>query len=192
MGIPVGNTVALAGDPGSGKTTFLLSYFHHGECRYHGERRQLCAGPQPGKGSITDINTLEDHLKKSAETARTDFDRLIIPVGFQDGHEGEKKSKENSKPGTLRCFISLESSFERIVANHKWMRDAAKDNPNSEDIHIFVDATSFLSGRLEDRLRYPRLSQNERQADNPDNGWKSYSFSIGGYESQAELYALFW
>ena len=34
MGIPVGNTVALVGDPGTGKTTFLLLFFRQAHLEY--------------------------------------------------------------------------------------------------------------------------------------------------------------
>ncbi|MCI5046983.1 MAG: hypothetical protein MRY59_05740 [Aquisalinus sp.] len=178
MGIPTGNTVALAGDPGTGKTTFLLTLFRHAI----------------SKGSHVEIDT--DHTTGQARRALGAFNQIVRPGAVALGH-----NKENAPRGpTLRCFVSLESSFERICTNHSTFMSFEQkpqiDTPHRDDVLVFIDATSFLSGRLEDKLRYPRLGEHQANHDDKDTmgvAWKPYDFTIGGYETgRNENIQLYW
>ncbi|MBF0347110.1 MAG: hypothetical protein HQL81_05530 [Magnetococcales bacterium] len=139
-GLPQGATVALVGDPGTGKTTFLLEYYKRA-CVRNGRIRFTNGHP----------------LKKL------------------DGLLRHGNSNDQNFSGALRCFISLESSFSRLVATHGHFFNQADVKPH--DRYIFIDATSFLSGRVEDELRYPRLSS---QVDRSHNivGHTLFHFSM--------------
>lgn len=188
MGIPRGNTVALAGDPGTGKTTFLLSLFRYGHYR---QDAGICMAKE-----TTDVSGSALVGKQKPEVVRTlaSLDGMMLQHGSGEG----RPPKSN---GTLHCFVSLESSFGRICENNSNLMDFSeaetkegdgKKEGEKRDYYVFIDATSFLSGRLEDRLRYPRL-------DDPlDQGallkhWKPFNLSLGGFEaSHNDFFGLYW
>ncbi|HIJ84329.1 MAG: hypothetical protein HW380_2090 [Magnetococcales bacterium] len=144
-GLPQGATVALVGDPGTGKTTFLLEYYRRASV---------------GKGCVGFEN--EHPLNK--------LDGLLRRPESKDGEE---------KPdGVLRCFISLESSFSRMLATHGAFFE--KENIENKNAFVFIDATSFLSGRVEDELRYPHLQNRAGNHNNSRNnsGYTQFNFSM--------------
>ncbi|MEO5338281.1 MAG: hypothetical protein H7841_15520 [Magnetospirillum sp. WYHS-4] len=185
MGIPRGNTVALAGDPGTGKTTFLLSLFRYGHFR---PGNGICVGKS--KDDAASSKLLADQRPEEERTLAA-IDRMVLQ------HSSSTRTEERKPKGTVRCFVSLESSFRRICENNSTLMDFREINAGSpenppQDYYVFIDATSFLSGRLEDRLRYPRLheSGDEKAAPEP---WEQYNLSLGGFEaSHNDFFGLYW
>ncbi len=143
-GIPCGNTIAVVGDPGTGKTTLLLSFLSYGS---------FMSGK--GEWGRSNILSLHSHSKENKEAFQT-LNKLFIPAGKP---KEDKTGPGESQKKTLRCFISLENNLARVWKNHKALipsREASRSCQDSQ--YIFIDATAFLSGRLEDKLRYPRLN----------------------------------
>ncbi len=169
-GIPRGNTVAIVGDPGTGKTTFLLTYVAHGCVQFVHEKDNKLQQVVLSNGQETD----------EQETFKA-IDSLFAPAGFKINKGSEAKSDEANDIGTLRCFISLENNLTRLLKNHSHLLNILSSNPN--DRFVVIDATAFLSGRLEDRLRYPRLTGVDSEPELP-KPWKDYcyDFNLGGHD----------
>ncbi|MBF0401722.1 MAG: hypothetical protein HQL90_13265 [Magnetococcales bacterium] len=147
-GLPHGTTVALVGDPGTGKTTFLLEYY----------KQALVADGQVQFKSVHPLKKLDNLLRRA-------------------------KQKQDSSD-ILRCFVSLESSFPRMLATHgAFFPPTTKSStatPSNKDKYVFIDATSFLSGRVEDEVRYPRLSR-QGHINGPDVvPFVEFNFSMEG------------
>lgn len=145
-GIPQGNTIVVVGDPGTGKTTFLLSFFRYALLR-HG--RIFLSEEISGTSSLLN----DPHMRLNG---------LFRPSTTQGNDQK-----------LLRIFISLESSFDRMLANHNKLLDINK----GEGHFVFVDASGLLSGRLEDKLRYPRFN-NGGETDKEDDNWDRFEFSL--------------
>ncbi len=172
-GIPRGNTVVVVGDPGTGKTTFLLTYIAHGNLKSNSEnsgQKVVC-------------------LKKRADGQEATFqaiDNLFMPAPAQTNEKkAESGYSSKNESATLRCFISLENNISRILDNHSRLLKQCESN-TSGDQFVFIDATAFLSGRLDDRLRYPRLDQTQvdsGQKTTNTGSWieHSYDLTLGGY-----------
>lgn len=158
-GIPRGNTVAVVGDPGTGKTTFLLTYVANGSL---GEEESLVR-------------------LKSADPQKNATFKAINDL-FSPAQPRRCKHDSGEKTGTLRCFISLENNLARVLDNHGALLES-KLNDSSDDQFVVIDATAFLSGRLEDRLRYPRLTGAGLTQKLPDN-WEqhNHNFNLGGHQ----------
>lgn len=150
FGIPRGNTVALVGDPGTGKTTFLLTYV---TCGMVNDR-------------VVSLQSSPDALPIEAANR---LNELMKPTLKGNGAASEL---------TLRCFVSLESNLPRLLANHGVLLSGCT---GTGDQFVFIDATAFVSGRLEDRLRYPKL----QSLDHPSGqkAWDDATFelTLGGY-----------
>ena len=182
MPIPKGNTVIFTGDPGSGKTTFLLSYFKDG---YFGCEEESKEEGSSGKKS-TSKNT------GSSNPAYRLLNSLIKPSstsneGKTEGLFLEKKctnkSKNEETTKNIKVFISLESSFERFIENSHNLMNLEQQEADINNINVFIDATAFLSGRLDDSLRYPHLyasATTRDEKDCNDEGWKKYLLTLGG------------
>ena len=139
--IPLGNTIAVVGDPGTGKTSLLLTFV------------------QSGRVTIKGVK-LESHSngtsKKSSSQLRAfeNFNKLF--------RNNATNGNSPEDAGTVRCFISLENGFDRLKKTHS---ELLKNNGGADgDLFVLIDASSLLSGRLEDTLRYPNLTgQKETQ-----------------------------
>ena len=183
MGIPRGNTVAVVGDPGTGKTTFLLTYVAHGKL-------QTIDG-----NSWQQVVRLQDKKRRRIKTFEA-INNLFMPAQARN-RRGKKESEGSgaNKPATLRCFISLENNLSRILDNHSALLEQYSDNltDDNSDQFMMIDATAFLSGRLDDRLRYPRL-KNSIQEERPDFGKKySYDLNLGGHNlGEDEYFGLYY
>jgi len=168
-GIPRGNTVAVVGDPGTGKTTFLLTYVTHGSLAIQKEERKwswaVC------------LKAKDTKKQKTFEK----INQLFKPALAKKDARGDKNT------GTLRCFISLENNLSRVLDNHSKLLDQWQDN-SPDDQFVFIDATAFLSGRLDDRLRYPRLSDSSQKED-PRDFWSthSYNLNLGGHDLDEDV-----
>ncbi len=167
MGIPRGNTVALVGDPGTGKTTFLLMFFRQGNL----------------KGNRIKLSCRDSANNSWQDAAMTAFDRLM-PTDDTSGKKSESETVKASEDesGTpceneavVRIFISLDNTFESVCRTHgRLLPNVGGD----ADHWFFVDATSMLTGRLQDDLRYPRLSP--FQPDSPKE-WHVEELNLGGW-----------
>lgn len=159
MGIPCGNTVALVGDPGTGKTTFLLLFFRQGRLRSGTESCGVVLGCRDGAQ-----NPWQD-------TALAAFDRLL-PVPEDEEAVGQDIAKK------VRVFISLDNTFESVHRTHGGLL------PNTGDAEseywFFIDATSMLTGRLQDGLRYPRLAALQPDLER-QSGWHVEELNLGGW-----------
>jgi hypothetical protein len=106
---------------------------------------------------------------------------------------------------TLRCFISVETNFKRLLATHpQAFRDVERsendsDRHSSNDAEFFIDATAFLTGRVEDQLRYPKLAaaRTEEERSSRDKirsrPWAPYELSLGGHHvDDDEMFGLYW
>ncbi len=163
-GIPVGNSVAVVGDPGTGKTMLLLSFFAHGKVQ---DGCVVLGNAGNNEGVLTAFNRLFRPQAPANETGQ----------GSKPGnaHEGASKSfsKQDNKNHHLRCFVSLESGYSRLQSHYgnilnrlvEGKEEKRKENEKGREAVVVVDATSMLSGRLEDMLRYPRLRH-----PSPDSG----------------------
>ncbi len=164
MGIPRGNTVALVGDPGTGKTTFLLLFFRQG---------RLSGGSK--EGGWVGLGCRDRARAPWREAALAAFDRLM-PVS--------ETSEESGSDGvqTVRVFISLDNTFESVNRTHANLLLDSEDGEDGEDggkeHWFFIDATSMLTGRLQDGLRYPRLAA--LQPESP-KGWHVEELNLGGW-----------
>lgn len=167
-GIPRGNTVAVVGDPGTGKTTFLLTYVTHGRLikqkKNDNWARAVCL-------KIEGIEKQKTFEK---------INQLFAPALAQ-------KDAEDTGTGTLRCFISLENNLSRLLDNHKKLLDQWVNGSSGNDHFVVIDATAFLSGRLDDRLRYPRLRGGGQEEERPDS-WSghSYDLNLGGHDLEED------
>ncbi len=162
-GIPRGNTVAVVGDPGTGKTTFLLTYVTHGSLKIVEEKNSWQC--------VVRLETEEDEKTKAFQA----IDHLFSPALSRHGKGPEKDT------GTLRCFISLENNISRVLDNHGALLDRWPHNA-PDDQFVLIDATAFLSGRLEDRLRYPRLTRANQEQQRSDFWSKhNYDLNMGGH-----------
>lgn len=160
--------MAVVGDPGTGKTTFLLTYVTHGGLKIVKE-----------KDSWQWVVQLETEEDKKAKTFQA-IDHLFAPAL---SHRGKGPKKDAS---TLRCFISLENNLSRVLDNHGALLDRWPHN-SPDDQFMLIDATAFLSGRLEDRLRYPRLTSASQEQQHLDF-WieHSYDLNLGGHNLDEE------
>lgn len=177
-GIPCGNTIAVVGDPGTGKTTLLLNYLSHGSIMFGKIKRE---GKPPERSSILSLHSLPSQKEKETEETEETFEtlnKLFIPSGRPK--KDESASKKPLK--TLRCFISLENNLDRVWKNHKSLISPWNGNGSEDSQYIFIDATAFLSGRLEDKLRYPRLNGGNK-SDKIKIPWDDqiYDFTLGGH-----------
>jgi len=139
FGIPKGNSVAVVGDPGTGKTMLLLSFFSN-----------LVRKPKAS-----------GMLMPEDDPAWNAFNQLMLPKISLEDHQLN---------GYLRCFVSLENSYARLRDHHgKILPEEVEQRVGStpSDIPILIDATSLLSGRLEDLLRYPRLDNSSPKTERP-------------------------
>ncbi len=205
MGIPIGNTVALAGDPGTGKTTFLLNFFKFG---YAAPEKGICLGPENGESPDKGAGDFYDGPNTPVSALKAFDDLIELPK--KNDKSQETSTNAGGKQKVLRCFVSLETTFERICTSHKrllFRTRKSSSNPFApDDIVVFIDATSLLSGRLEDQLRYSRLP-NSSQTENSGNigdmsegcdpeieRWhQRYDLSLGGYETGGnENFGLYW
>lgn len=184
-GIPRGNTVAVVGDPGTGKTTFLLTHVTHGSLNIIG-----------GDDSWQEVVCLGTGQEEEAESLDA-IDNLFSPALSRTGKRPNEDPKKDA--GTLRCFISLENNLSRILDNHgqllnQWLNESNEaPKINDHDQFIMIDATAFLSGRLEDRIRYPRLA-GARQEQQGSDFWRenSYDLNLGGHHlSDDEHFGLY-
>ncbi|MBF0436743.1 MAG: ATP-binding cassette domain-containing protein [Magnetococcales bacterium] len=178
-GLPQGTTVALVGDPGTGKTTFLLEYY----------KRAILKNGQIEFEENKPLKKL-DHLLRHSK---------------QKPESSDKEASNKEASNTLRCFVSLESSFSRMAATHghffqsengqehsdnkqtksddKQTKSVDKQTKSDDkqpppDQFIFIDATSFLSGRVEDELRYPHLASQATGHSNNGINFTLYNFSM--------------
>ncbi len=169
MGIPCGNTVIFVGDPGTGKTTFLLLFFRQGNSRE--ERMAIASSPIK--------------ISNPSERALNAFDELIPLSESKADFEG---ARVDDMPPTVRIFVSLDNSFESVCRTHNNLLPPCFE-PNNEQ-WFFVDATSFLSGRLQDGLRYPKLGLLDSS---PPDPWDPHEFTLGGWDTHSEAGAgWFW
>ncbi len=159
MGIPRGNTVALVGDPGTGKTTFLLLFFQQG---------RLSGGSE--EGGWVELGCRDGDQDHWREATLAAFNRLM-PVSETNG-----KSGSDGVQTVVRVFISLDNTFESVSRTHG---NLLPDIEDAEEEHwFFIDATSMLTGRLQDGLRYPRLAA--LQPESP-KGWHVEELNLGGW-----------
>ncbi|WP_168161539.1 ATPase domain-containing protein [Ectothiorhodospira sp. BSL-9] len=161
--------MAIVGDPGTGKTMLLLSFFQR--ARLVNNALRLASQGQGGSP--------EDWQWEA-------FDRLFQPQGQMRGAGSEygkdmygirtEQNDENGHSRYLRIFVSLENPFSRMLEHHGAMLESTvdpTDGPHNgrgkgavgsdDDVYVFIDATSLLSGRLEDMLRYPRLDKDNEE-----------------------------
>lgn len=180
VGIPQGNTVVIVGDPGTGKTTFLLSFFRHVEVQ--NKKIILSTDVQQGQQSVGDAEKSETQPERKRESY-TCLNNLF---------QTKDNLPDETKKGILRIFISLESSFERMLANNNALLTFAEGSTaQSNDFFVFVDASGLLSGRLEDKLRYPSLNHGPKTPDY--SPWKQFNFSLKACdEKDADNRCLFW
>lgn len=179
-GIPRGNTVAVVGDPGTGKTTFLLTYIVHGSLEIQKDEK---------KWSWAVCLETEDTGTEKQKTLEK-INKLFAPALAQKG-TGEDGGK---KTGTLRCFISLENNLSRVLDNHSELLEQWSHN-SPDDQFVMIDATAFLSGRLDDRLRYPRLTKDKQKPDDSSfwGGHKPYDLNMGGHNlDEDEHFGLYY
>jgi archaellum biogenesis ATPase FlaH len=202
MSIPQGNTVAVAGDPGTGKTTLLLTFLRYGKVN---TKRGI------------DLRHKNDSTQTDNDEALKTFDDLIQPTRIERNEEKSKKEsgraeapKTKDNGSTLRILISLENSFDRIFYHHHSLLPSNECAGNGDghkcltgkDLFVFIDATSFLSGRLEDQLRYPRLFEERGNGTEPDGSqrpsakkkkdWAQYNFVQGGWAPNTDAQTLYW
>jgi len=170
MSIPRGNTVVIAGDPGTGKSTILLTFLRYGT--------EVDGVVSIGE-SVPDASRCKVPLMS--------FDRLVrnLPSKSAD-------SVSNNRYPTLRVFVSLENSFQRILDHHGALLPTKADSVSSGDLYVAIDATSFFSGRLEDMLRYPQLQRSDGDAAARDAGWALYKFVLGGWAPNTDAQSLYW
>lgn len=167
MGIPCGNTVALVGDPGTGKTSLLLLFFRHA---------QVFAARDVKRVRLADRGSEPRHdvLQR--------FDQLMA-----SDHPDQEPPKP-SAPNAIRVFVSMDNTFESVWRSHGRMLGKDENGAAEKDraeCWFFIDAASMLSGRLQDDMRYPRLSawrKQQRQAD----GWKTIDLSLGGWNTNSD------
>lgn len=170
MGIPVANTVALVGDPGTGKTTFLLLFFRQAHLGYDSDseawtsRVELARAYERGKPNNQALHAF-DALIPSNQSAEQQDGQAAPPL-----------------PKTVRVFVSMDNTFESTWTTHGDLFPGNQPMPGNERC-FFIDATSMLSGRLQDGMRYPRLEPLR-----PDNasGWHVEELSLGGWNTDAE------
>jgi KaiC/GvpD/RAD55 family RecA-like ATPase len=183
-GIPRGNTVAVVGDPGTGKTTFLLTYVTCGNL----EAIQKETSERKPTQWVVRLETKEDKDNKT-KTFQA-INQLFVPAIFRHKKENDESQVkyDKKKMGTLRCFISLENNLSRVFDNHGALLACWKPC-SSNDQFVFIDATAFLSGRLEDRLRYPRLARAGQESPHSDCWSKhSYDLNLGGHNLDEDEY----
>ena len=176
-GIPRGNTVVVVGDPGTGKTTFLLTYVTHGSLVKQKEKKEdEKKDEKNGKWSwAVCLKAGDTENNKAFEK----INQLFKPALTQQ----DAKEDKDKKMGTLRCFISLENNLSRLLDNHKKLLDQWVNESSSNDQFVVIDATAFLSGRLDDRLRYPRLRGGSQEKERLDSWSKhSYDLNLGGHD----------
>lgn len=169
MGIPVGNTVALVGDPGTGKTTFLLLFFRQAHLEYGSDPKARPSRVELARGYEKD--KLDDQALRA-------FDALI-----PSNQSGERQDDQavSSLSKTVRVFVSMDNTFESTWTTHGDL--FPRNQPTARNEHcFFIDATSMLSGRLQDGMRYPRLEPLR-----PGNA-SDYveELSLGGWNTDAE------
>lgn len=214
-GIPRGNTVAVVGDPGTGKTTFLLTYVTHGKAETcQGKERDPDGGAQwQWVVRLASKKKKRPQVEPSAKEAEQDSE------GNQSSGDDEEKpaaggpaqnvafeaidrlfspacSREAPVPtearATLRCFVSLENNLRRVLANHGNLLKGWPPGAEHDEL-VVIDATSFLSGRLEDRLRYPRLRDASSESHLPDDWRGSYDLTLGGHKpDEDEHFGLYY
>ncbi len=170
-GIPSGNTIAVVGDPGTGKTTFLLNYLTHGTVttgKDDKERRCGVVCLQPSDPKQKAVFTALNELFRPARVPR---------IETKKGKKAKAAAKTHK---TVRCFVSLENNLARVLDNHSGLLKSWIDSGELNQF-VFVDATAFLSGRLEDKLRYPKLSG---IGERPGGDWEdnTHNFTLGGYK----------
>ena len=155
-GIPVGNSVAVVGDPGTGKTMLLLSFFAHAKV---GSGCVVLGDSKNDNSSLTVFDQLFRPQVRASETSQGDKpEKAPRAAGTSEVDEQRQQEKDNGGHH-LRCFVSLESGYSRLQSHYGNLLNGKEENEEEKkkDAVVIVDATSMLSGRLEDMLRYPRL-----------------------------------
>src|SRR4051794_587734 len=108
MGIPRGNTVALAGDPGTGKTTFLLTFFRYG---HQVVDDGICLGSSRPQSDETANEDTNSQILEASLAACATFDKLIHPTigsnrdnapeNYPPGTDSKKQDEWSTDKGTL-------------------------------------------------------------------------------------------
>ena len=176
FGFPKGNTVAIVGDPGTGKTTFLLTFFKHACLQGNDIVRLDDDGKNSPMERLCNLVKCNDKSEKEEET---------------DQDNGKKAGATSDESKSIHVFISLESTFERLHRTNEPILSNLREN----DIFVFVDATAMLSGKLEDRLRYPQLKPDNGEPDNIIRRSLLVDICSGHDQEKAappELRCLFW